>query len=445
LFLKILFLFGTLLVVISIATISCAVPVSHEASRTYSLSELQADFRQFQQRIEASSPLYFTDRDELAGLFGSQYALLRDGMNELEFLRILSPIVSFLKCGHSHVYVSPEYQAYLNKVSVYLPFKVKLIENRLYLIDNLSQSDIPVGSEIVSIDGRSAEEILKIMLANLSADGENQTKKHYIINRWFNAVYFYYVDNPTSFEVVYKSDSNATPRLITVDAIADETMHMSTMIPYTEEWDSSFSKEIIDDYAVLTIKLFAMLDTGKYKAFLSDFFLELKERKISNLILDLRDNWGGTPGPAAELLQYLITEPTPLLDRSAHPLLFMYKRPIKPHEYSFKGQLYTLMDGASFSTTGHVLAVLKYHDIGVFVGEESGGGYMCTDGSHRTKLKNTHLTLYCSTKPFKAATPGLTEGRGIMPHYEVAPTLSDYLENSDSIKAKAIELISKVD
>ena len=383
------------------------------------------------------------DKDELSRLFNSQYALLQDGMGELEFLRVLSPIVSELRCGHSHVYTSPEYQAYISENGTYLPFEVRVVESRAYIVKDLSSAGIPAGSEILSIDGRTSADIISSLLQNLSADGSNESKKYYIINQWFNGVYYYYIDNPETFNVEFREPQGAL-RTVTVDSLASGQMHINTMLPYRGDFIGDYSKEIYKDYAILRIALFTRFDSmQKYNAFLKDFFKELADKNISNLILDLRGNWGGTPGPAAELLSYLISEPTPFLDKNNHFLMFKYKRPIQPQEYRFEGSLYTLIDGASFSITGHLLALLKYNNIGTFVGEESGGGFMCTDGSRETALRNTKVRLYSSTMSFRAATIGQTEGRGILPDHEVIPSLADYLNGTDAVMKKTLKLIAK--
>lgn len=410
----------------------------------FALSKLQADYKQFRKKIESSSPMYFVDKEELANLFDTQYQLLEEGMGELEFVRVLSPIVAALRCGHSHVFVSEDYSAYIRENSAYLPFSTMIIGGRLYIVDDYNIANIPAGSEVIAIDGQPVEEVVGVMFNSLSADGYNETKKEYIINHWFNALYYHYIDNPASFVVEYVSPQEKTANTAVVEAIPDKSMGITTMLPYTQNWDSQYSKQVYEDYAILTIKLFSRLDSAqKYKAFLKDFFQELTEKNITNLVLDLRGNWGGTPGPAVELFSYLIDQPTSFLDKSAHPLLFMYKRATKPRPERFTGNLYTLIDGASFSITGHLIAQLRHHNIGTLIGEESGGGYLCTDASRATILKNTGVTLYCSTRVFRAATPGMVEGRGVIPDYEVMVTLNHYLDKTDPVMAKALELIER--
>lgn len=118
------------------------------------------------------------------------------------------------------------------------------------------------------------------------------------------------------------------------------------------------------------------------------------------------------------------------------------KKPLKPAENSYSGKVFVLTDGASFSTSGHLASLLKYHGIGTFIGEESGGGAVVTDGGKSITLKNTKMRAYCATTVFKTAVNGLPEGRGVIPDYEVKPSLDDYLRGKDPQLEKALELIN---
>jgi hypothetical protein len=86
---------------------------------------------------------------------------------------------------------------------------------------------------------------------------------------------------------------------------------------------------------------------------------------------------------------------------------------------------------------------LKYHKIGVFIGEETGGSFACSDRSGDAELKNTKLIAHGSTQVYTTAVEGLPIGRGIMPDYPVVPTINDYIENKDIVKQFAVDLINK--
>lgn len=409
--------------------------------RTYSLTQLQDDFRQFRQVIEKRHPKLHVDPEELSELFATQYKSLRDGMTELEFYRVLSPIVGKLRCGHTNLMVSKAYEGYLLENGRYLPVLIKVINDRAYVLQDLSGQGIPEGAEIISINGKRTAEIISVLLSNLTADGYNMSKKYYIMNHWFNCLYHYYIDNSSRFTLVYHSAEDDQIFTKTVDGIKNQQMHMTTMSIYYPRGNDLYTKAIADDYAILTIKSFSLNNKKKYKAFIDGFFQELAEKEISHLILDLRDNWGGNPYYASYLLSYLISTSTLYFDKEVPFYYAKYKKSLKPAEHRFTGRVYTLTNGASFSTTGHLYSLLRFHNIGVFIGEESGGSHVCTDASINVTLRHTKLRLHCSTTVFATAVSNLPPGRGIIPNYPITPTLPDYLEGTDPPMNMAVQLI----
>jgi hypothetical protein len=113
-----------------------------------------------------------------------------------------------------------------------------------------------------------------------------------------------------------------------------------------------------------------------------------------------------------------------------------------PAQRNFKGNLYTLINGACFSSTGHLCSLLKYHKIGKFIGSETGGSYVCTDGSKDIMLQFTQLRLHYSTTPFRTEVIGLEFGRGIRPDYEINRTIEDVLLHKDVEMARALRLLN---
>ncbi len=409
--------------------------------KTYPLSQLQDDFRQFRKIIEKRHPKLYVDPQELSDLFTAQYQLLRDQMTELEFYRVLSPLVASLRCGHTNLTVSKAYEDYLRKNGKFFPALVRIINNRAYILQDLSGQGIPQGAEILMINGKKTEEIISSLLPNLTADGDNTSKKYYLMNNWFNGLYHYYIDNATRFSLVYRTEDG---QIITktLDGITNQQMQMTTMSIYYPRGNNLLTGSFAEDHALLSIKSFSLRNKEQYRAFIDHFFQELADQKISHLILDLRDNWGGSPYYASYLLSYLISTPVQYFDDQAPFYYNKYKKPLKPASQRFTGQLYILINGASFSTTGHLCSLLKAHGIGVFIGEESGGSYLCTDAAIKVTLRHTKLRLHCSTTPFATAVADLPPGRGIIPDYRVTPALHDYLAGVDPQMHQAIQLIN---
>jgi C-terminal processing protease CtpA/Prc len=116
---------------------------------------------------------------------------------------------------------------------------------------------------------------------------------------------------------------------------------------------------------------------------------------------------------------------------------------LTPAPNQFTGRLYLLIDSGCFSTTGHLCSLLRYHGIGTFIGEETAGSYSCTDNSKDITLSRTGLVLRPSTTVCATAVSGLTPGRGILPDYEVVPTIEDRLAGTDIQMAFAVNLVKR--
>ncbi|MEW8986314.1 MAG: S41 family peptidase [Bacillus sp. (in: firmicutes)] len=212
----------------------------------------------------------------------------------------------------------------------------------------------------------------------------------------------------------------------------------------TTAWDAHFvetkdgnyyESKIFEDYAVLTIKMFANENENKFDGFLADFFEKLKAEKIDHLIIDLRGNFGGDSFLAKELLSYLTTQK---FDYISSELPFYYRwlgfmKPVTPKDNLPNLEVVVLTDGAVFSTAAHFTALMKYHQLGTVVGAETGGTYICTDGSKDVALKNTRLRLHYSTQLFKVKVKGMSENSGVTPDIEVRPSIEDILKNKDVV------------
>lgn len=419
------------------------------SERTYPLAQLQQDFKQFQDTIENKHPKPSTNEEELSKLFERQYALLDSDMNELDFYRVLSPIMANLNCGHSNIIISEEYEDYLRENGRLLPLEVKVIDDRIFVIHDLSEVGLPAGSELKSINGHPAKSVISIFLANLTSDGANQTRKYQVMNMQFNDLYHTLIDDSESFVVTYSDHQGtdlkeATLPGLAVSIIRDPNLKLSSLGAYLD-WKvlkTNISKEIHPNYALLNAKSF-LVDSKDFKQVTDEFFQEVADKQIPNIIIDLRGNWGGPPKSSVLLYSYLIQQPEKYFTNDAPFYYYKYKKAIEPAENNYDGNVYILTDGICFSTTGHLASLLKTHNLGTFIGEETGGSFLCSGNARSSTLKNTRLRLYCSVDTYQVEAPGLTPGRGVMPDYGVKPSLGDYLREDDPVKKFALDLIAE--
>lgn len=425
---------GAAILMLATGTFGKFVDVKTINTKEYTKKQLTQDLKQLEKYIMKENPLYFADKDKLEQLFKATYEKVEDGMTELQFYRLINPIVTAVKCGHTNLSISEALLKNREETAKFFPLKVTLVNNELYILEDDIVNGISAGDKIKAINGKSSDEIINILVKNISGDGSNDAKRRYIISKHFNSRFYDFVDNSDNFNVVFTNKEGVLSTASIKAKYRKEFNTTSWALHFTEyKAGNYYESKIYDNYAVLTIHLFMEEKGNKFDVFLNEFFLKLKEKNISKLIIDLRGNYGGDSFMAKALLSHLITEQIEYL-KGDLPLLhriFGFNNPVLPLEDTFKGEVVVLTDGAGFSTTGHLCALMKYHKLATLIGSETGGNYICTDNSKDAILNNTRIQLHYSTLTFKVAVDGLAQNKGIEPDVTTSPTIEDILNNID--------------
>ncbi len=244
----------------------------------------------------------------------------------------------------------------------------------------------------------------------------------------------------------------------------------------TEEYNREL-KFIGEDSTVAYLKI-RSFTRGDYESFYEEAFAKIDSIGSDFLILDLRDNTGGRLNEINELYAYLTDQeyqfliPSEIKKRSAqfdavysnaspflkgflivsapvtYPLLsiktkkdkegqlryqFSSSKIQEPKENAFKGKIYVLINGMSFSASSTLATVLDNTTDAIFVGEEAGGDYNGTvAGMHKKKvLPNSNVTLNLGVFYIETPYKRDVKGRGISPDIEIQNTYQDILEGRD--------------
>ena len=226
--------------------------------------------------------------------------------------------------------------------------------------------------------------------------------------------------------------------------------------------------------AILDIKSFSI---GDYKTFYKQSFKEIKDKNIQYLIIDLRNNLGGRLNEINYLYSFIADSSISFIDKSVvatktsllkrdyfdknwginivkgitYPLYASYtllrvKKSEKTYFYKtsqnkpfplnanhFKGKIYVLINGASFSASSIISSNLKGSKRAVFVGEETGGAYNGTVAGQMPFIKLPNSKIRVRLGLMKIAPHYKTDelGRGIHPDVEIIPTLEDKITKND--------------
>ena len=241
-------------------------------------SQLLTDYKEIVSLVQNVHPTLYTDQVKLEASILKAEEAIHDQMTELEFFRAMAPIISSINCGHSWLSLSKESSDQLSLEGSFFPLSLKWIGSKAYVFKNQGAPEIPLASEIISINGKTSSEIRLEMFGYFTADGQNETHKDFMLNRVFNYYYKMVVDESAAFEVEYQSENSKVEKL-TIKGLSNEELEGLYGTGWPEE-EIPYKAEIKDAYAILTIKSFYMPQAfalDEYKAFLASFFKEIKE------------------------------------------------------------------------------------------------------------------------------------------------------------------------
>lgn len=423
----------------------------YNKARLYSAEALKADLRFVQQNLEKKhAGLYrYISKASLNRFFDSLHHAITKPMTAQSFFNLLTLLHNRIRNGHTMFLPGDPGTAFYNRNGRHFPFKVYFAEEKLYIVENHStDSTIQPGAEILRINGTGVSSIIEQLLLRMTRDGYNLTYPAWVLNHYFPAYYSFVFGQPETYSLELK-DSAGELHLKQIAAVPRDSIQYYREIRYTARYPAVndgqgivLQEEKESNTAVLTIKTF---DTDllqskyrqNYKQVFDSIFKLINHRQTRNLILDLRDNQGGNFVSGRTLLTYLVQSPSRFLVDGTET------RVIQPRAAHFKGRLFVLMNGGSFSNTAIVCACLKRDKRALFIGEETGGNSHVISGDPvELILPRTKIKAYISSVTYRIIT-GANDGHGVMPDYELLPSVEDILTDKDPAKSLALKLISE--
>ncbi|MBL7921980.1 MAG: hypothetical protein JNJ40_16820 [Bacteroidia bacterium] len=241
-------------------------------------------------------------------------------------------------------------------------------------------------------------------------------------------------------------------------------------------------KFISKNIAVLTVNTFFIGDFDykniNYKKYIDRFFKQVRKDKITKLIIDVRNNGGGSPEISNYLFSYLYNKPyyyydyvgrkckntdelrryctTPTNFFNVDTSMTIFKENLycdkkglwwvetqKPKKKNYSGNLIVLLNGACASTTGNFLTLLREYNVGRLIGECSHSSYYSNDASLMFRLPYSGLLVRIPTGQFKMRTSHFTyDPKGICPDIEILKQKEDFESGYDRQFAEAINQLN---
>jgi len=450
-------------------------------TKQYSPEESQAVIKKTYENLKLyHAGLYrYTPKEDFDKYVDSLEASVKEPITELELYRKMKPMVSKTRCLHTDLITAASYDGSLDRDPNLLPFQVFLDQGHVYVVKSFENvPSVFPNDEILTINKKSIDQILQKILSAIPSDGYNQTMKNLAIYHQFPSWYRSMVEVTTDFEVTVIR--NHMPLTVKVKgAKFSELSKPGFLKPFENKQQLDFT--ITNKTGILVIRSFSKSDIKagkqKFKEFMDDVFVRLKDEKTKNLIIDLRYNTGGSDPNAAYLSRYFFNEPFRYWDRievaegTAKSIkgisAILYRKPIQkdgvwlwqkgkltdefdftdlmqPHENNFKGNVYLLINGFCMSSCADFAAILSKNKKVKTVGEETGGGFQGNNSGIMPglNLRPTGLVLTVPLqKYYNAVDLSKNFGRGIIPDYPIEFTVEDLISGKDKAMIKTMNLI----
>lgn len=446
--------------------------------------QLQEDFKILRGKLESSQPgLYlYTSKDSMNAIFDNLYASFTESLTSIEFFRRIAPLNRHLRNLHTRIWASASYEKATESELPRFPLDIHWFNGSMYVLRNHSGDNrIKEGAIIRSINGESAAIIFNKLLQCRVRDGFNESYPVAQTSRNFSFYYAQLIGTPEIFDLDLISPDN-TNQIIEVKAVKAPLIHESRASKYnrkysqySEDWDAwiaaketALQFEIKDKFAILTVKTFYLPiieDNGQqYKDFFNTSFDQLIRHNINHLVIDLRNNHGGTDPVAMALLSHLhdstfyyykrrtsIVKPDAKFRKKGNVYEIIGKGAwtgkVKPARNVYKGKVYVLMNGYSVSAAGEFIGHLKDLNRATFIGEEAGGNPVMFTGGVSTPIDLPH-TRITGTIPLQFVEMNVklkNSGHGVIPDYTITPTIDDIFSGKDVALGFLLNLIRETD
>lgn len=439
---------------------------------------------------------WYISKEELAHKFDSVKSTLNKPLTPLQFYFTLQPVIASIREGHLSLRIprkrfgKKDFKSFRNKKGMFSRFEYYVKDDHLYIVENKDSIEgILPGTEILAINNVPVSDYLKKYRNLISSDGFNTTFQPYFLkDTFFN---FYTAENGLADSANMETLYNNVKKVYTLkretksktDIENDKKLKKRTpekkvndYIAFNNSYNRNF-RFLDKDSSIAYVKI-RSFSRSYSDQFYKEAFAHIKNAKVSYLIIDIRNNYGGSLYEINNLYSYLAPEPfvlikpsevtskmTPLKTnyfRKSNVLQYAYKsltyptyffaqtfstykkdgkvfykmkenKPTKPNKNAYNGKVFILVNGGSFSASSIISAKLKNDKRAVIVGEETGGANDGTVAGFYSyqKLPNSKIDLPIGLLLVQPNINFTNTRRGVIPDITVTESIQDIIDKRD--------------
>jgi Peptidase family S41 len=333
-------------------------------------------------------------------------------------------LAAAIRCGHTWTNVlnqSGATKRTLLEDANKLPLTMTMVESR-WLVLASADASVIAGDEILAIGGVDAKTIVAHMMPYLRADGASDGKRLMQLNHdrgdySLMDIVWPLLQPPLNGEYTLEvRRANGNLKTVKVKAMTLAARKASLNAPETNE---AWQFRIDNGIGILTLPTFAFWRSKfDWEKFLEATFTELAQKKVSQLVIDIRRAEGGDGAVGPKLLSYLLKQPATYegyqsisaYERAPYPLVkyldtwdfdffdrtgkveklgekrYLYKaravgpRTITPAANAFTGRAVMLISAENSSATFQLAELTKRLGAATLIGQTTGGNLRGLNG-----------------------------------------------------------------
>ncbi len=373
---------------------------------------------------------------------------IKDSLNIIDYYLKATPVLSAVNDGHTGL--MPPFKLIRKINPPVFPIHI-ILNNAGKIISQKRDKQIPQYAEIVSINNIETNQIIQELSALISAEEYNYKKYH--LNRNINILMGAYFNFPEQYKITYNYEGKEKSVELNGKSAAD----LSKRNRKSKKKIKNYTFETLENNTTGYINFKSFSGLQKFEEFLDSSFRIIKEKKIQNLIIDLRENGGGNSMLGDALFQYISKAPFHQFGKtivkysrqrenfykanrstwfsdmpdSTFNRLFLHKAgelviedgseliQLKKNPLRYNGQIYLLTSIRTFSSAANFAWTFKKFKMGAVIGGKTGGHIVSFGDMLLITLPYSKLSMYVSHKEFYGYGAADNERHCVYPDYTV--------------------------
>jgi C-terminal processing protease CtpA/Prc len=470
---------------------------TYQFNQKYSSQAVKEDLATLKEVFTYRHPAlhWHITEDSLNLIYNQIYNSITDSLTEQQARNKIATWVSFIRCGHTSVRFSKQYNKEASK-HIYPIFPLLLKawgKDSVVVLARYNKEDSALhrGAKIIAINNIANKDYLQKMYSVMSMDGLEENYKAQVISGNFPLWYknSFGIDSLIKIDFI---DSTNTAKTINIKAFTPIKKNISKK-DSTNNKPQEITKisrserrllylRSLRDLRIDTINSTAYIrlttfSGGKLKRFFRKTFATINELKLKNVVFDIRENGGGRVNNAINLSRYLKQKRFKVADtvvalrntlkHTKHIKLMggyllamqlssrtmkdglMHTNTYEKHFYKpksknfFSGQIFIVQGAQSFSAATMFSGWLKNQANVTIVGEPSGGGYYGNSAMFLPKVYLPNTKLIVGLPLYKVVLDkNRNKGFGVPPDVYIPPN-SRAIQQGIDLKMKWVK--AKVD